>query len=354
MKKSPLIFDKVHFDRGSFHLEADVEFQEGLFTVVLGPSGSGKTTLLDLAAGFLLPSSGSILEGERDVTILPPDKRSVGVVFQDNALFPHLSVRDNVAYGPKVRGAGRNEAYRVADRYLEMTRMTRYSSRKPSSLSGGEQQRISLARALAIEPDLLLLDEPFSALDASLRKKLRNEVKQIQRETGITAILVTHDQDEALALADELAVMRNGLITQKAVPEKVWKYPSDLFTALFVGRTSQLSIQRISEKQKGFYLIETNAGVLEMISEEQPPSLPATLIVRPEDLIPEKNGCLRATVIEREYSGGHWKISLETGIFPDKIDWDFIGAIPPDIGDNMTFNIRSGSGRILSGKTEGF
>lgn len=354
MKKSPLIFDKVTFDRGGFHLEADVRFQEGLFTVVLGPSGSGKTTLLDLAAGFLQPSSGSILEGERDVTILPPNKRRVGVVFQDNALFPHLSVRDNVAYGPRVRGASRAEAYGVADRYLEMTRMTRYSSRKPSSLSGGEQQRISLARALTIEPELLLLDEPFSALDASLRKDLRNEVRQIQRETGITALLVTHDQDEALALADELAVMRNGTITQKARSEIIWKYPTDLFTALFVGRTSRLSVKRISGKQNAVYLIETDVGVLEMTSDEALPSLPATLIVRPEDLMPEKDGCLRGTVTEREYSGGHWKITLAAGSFPDKIDWDYIGTCPPGLGETVRFNIRPGSGRILPGNAEQF
>lgn len=349
MKKSPLIFEKVQFHRGSFHLVADVRFQEGLFTVVLGPSGSGKTTLLDLAAGFLQPSSGLILEGERDVTLLPPDKRRVGVVFQDNALFPHLSVRDNVAYGPKVRGEATSQAYRTADRYLEMTRMTRYASRKPSSLSGGEQQRISLARALAIEPDLLLLDEPFSALDASLRKSLRNEVRQIQKETGITALLVTHDQDEALALADELAVMRNGRITQKAAPDIVWKYPVDLFTALFVGRTTRLSVKRISKNRKGTYLVETSAGVLEMVSEEQAPSLPATLIVRPEDLIPAGNGCLSAIIVAREYSGGHWKISLETGNPTDRIDWDYIGTSPPDVGEKVSFNIRSGSARVLPG-----
>ncbi len=349
MNISPLIFNEVHFTRGDFLLDVDAQFKEGELTVVLGPSGSGKTTLLDLAAGFLQPTRGSILEGKRNVTLLPPNKRNVGVVFQDHALFPHMSVRENVAYGPKVRGMGDSRAEAIADKYLEMTDMTRYASRAPSSLSGGEMQRVALARALAIEPDILLLDEPFSSLDAALRRKLRNEVRQIQKRTGITALLVTHDQDEALALADELAIMRNGIIVQKGRPEDLWKNPVDLFTALFIGRTTRLSIQQISQKGAGILLVETEAGTLAVEREGRIPDLPATLIIRPEDLLPVKDGSLNGRVSNSEYSGGHWKINLVSNNPADLIDCDFPGSSPPDAGETMSFNIRPSSARILSG-----
>ena len=349
MKTSPLIFNSVRFTRGDFLLDVDVRFREGELTVILGPSGCGKTTLLDLAAGFLRPSGGSILEGERDVTLWPPDKRKVGVVFQDHALFPHLNVKDNVSYGPKVRGANKVRAGIIADGYLEMTHMTKYASRMPSSLSGGERQRVALARSLAIEPDILLLDEPFSSLDAALRRTLRNDVRQIQEQTGITAILVTHDQDEALALADELAVMRQGRIIQMGKSGKLWKNPADLFTALFLGRTTRLSVHRISSVIAGELMVETIAGTVRMEIEDTRPVLPSTLVIRPEDLIVTQNGTLSGQVTKTEYAGGHWKIRLEVGDGTDMIDCNIHDAVPPAIGDLLSLDIRPGSARILPG-----
>ena len=349
MKTSPLIFNCVRFVRGDFSLDINVRFPEGKLTVILGPSGCGKTTLLDLAAGFLRPSGGSILEGEQDVTLWPPNKRNVGVVFQDHALFPHLTVRDNVAYGPKVRGTGKVKADNIATGYLEMTHMSKYATRMPSSLSGGERQRVALARSLAIEPDILLLDEPFSSLDAALRRTLRNEVRQIQKHTGITAILVTHDQDEALALADELAVMRHGRIIQMGKPGELWKNPADLFTALFLGRTTRLSVRRISPLNTGGLMVETAAGTIRIDNTDKLPVLPSTLVIRPEDLILTKSGPLTGQVTEVEYAGGHWKIRLNAGDGTDMIDCDIHDTLPPSAGDLLTLNVRPGSARILPG-----
>ncbi len=350
MKTSALIFKSIEFRREGFYLRADNTFPAGKLTVILGPSGSGKTTLLDLAAGFLKPDRGSIMEGSQDVTSLSPEKRRVGVVFQDNALFPHLSVKDNVAFGPRARGMGRRQAGMVADRYLEMTRISRYAQKKPSSLSGGEKQRVSLARALAIEPEILLLDEPFSSLDASLRRDMRNEVRRIQRETGITAVLVTHDQEEALSLADYLTVMRDGEITQMGSPAELWNFPDNLFTALFLGRSTRLKIDKISILKSNLYSVETAAGSIWVEQEGEIPDLPATLIIRPENLRVSNSGKIRGTVIEAEYSGDQWKINLSVpGNSSDQIEFNCPDAAAPIIGDSVTLLHQPGSVRILPG-----
>ncbi len=350
MKTSALIFKNIEFRRDGFYLRADNTFPAGKLTVILGPSGSGKTTLLDLAAGFLKPDKGSIMEGNLDVTTLSPEKRRVGVVFQDHALFPHLSVRDNVAYGPRARGMGRRQAAAAADKYLEMTRISRYAKKKPSSLSGGEKQRVSLARALAIEPEILLLDEPFSSLDASLRRDMRNEVRSIQRETGITAVLVTHDQEEALSLADFLAVMRDGEITQMGIPADLWKYPENLFTALFIGRSTRLKIRKISSLKDNVYSVDTAAGSLKVEYGEDIPELPATLIIRPENLWISNTGDIRGTVREAEYVGDQWKIYLSVpGSSSDLIEFNCPDSAAPATGETVTLMHRPGSVRMLPG-----
>ena len=350
MKTSALIFNNIEFRRDDFYLKVDNTFPAGKLTVILGPSGSGKTTLLDLAAGFLKPDKGRIMEGNLDVTTLSPEKRSVGVVFQHHALFPHLSVRDNVAYGPRARGMNRRQAGDVADKFLEMTRIARYAKKKPSSLSGGEKQRVSLARALAIEPEILLLDEPFSSLDASLRRDMRNEVRSIQRETGITAVLVTHDQEEALSLADYLAVMQNGEIAQMGSPPDLWNYPENLFTALFIGRSTRLKIREIASLKDNLYSVETAAGTLRVEYERKIPELPATLIIRPENLRISNTGSIRGTVREAEYIGDQWKIYLSVpGSNSDLIECNCHDAAAPAIGETVTLMHQPGSVRILPG-----
>jgi len=212
-----------------------LEIGAGEFFSLLGPSGCGKTTTLRMVAGFERPDAGRVLIGERDVTEAPPHRRPVNTVFQSYALFPHLSVRDNVAFGLRFTDLPKEERRRKVDAALSLVRLEGYGKRKPHQLSGGEQQRVALARALVLEPRVLLLDEPLGALDAKLRKALQLELKTIQREVGITFVYVTHDQEEALTMSDRLAVMAQGRIEQLGTPRQVYEEPETAFVADFLG-----------------------------------------------------------------------------------------------------------------------
>jgi ABC-type Fe3+/spermidine/putrescine transport system ATPase subunit len=217
-----------------------VNIAAGEFITLLGESGSGKTTMLRLIAGFEQPSSGEIwMKGVR-LDTLPPYKRRVNTVFQQYALFPHLNVRDNVAYGLRVTNAPANEIGKRVDDALRMVKMDSFAAARPSTLSGGQQQRVALARALVNRPLLLLLDEPLSALDANLRKEMQSELKSLQREVGITFLFVTHDQDEAMALSDRIALLRNGALEQIASPREIYSHPATAYTAQFIGQTNLL------------------------------------------------------------------------------------------------------------------
>jgi len=219
----------------------DLDIADGEFFAVLGPSGSGKTTVLRMIAGFETPTSGSIELGGRDTTRVPPFRRDVNTVFQDYALFPHMSVADNVAYGLRVRRVGKPERVRRVAEVLEMVRLPDLGTRKPGELSGGQRQRIALARALINRPRVLLLDEPLGALDLKLREQMQVELKSIQRDVGITFVFVTHDQDEALTLCDRLAVMHDGRLEQVGSPEEVYERPATRFVAEFVGTSNVIS-----------------------------------------------------------------------------------------------------------------
>lgn len=212
----------------------------GEFLTLLGESGSGKTTLLRLIAGFEQPSSGEIWMGGERLDILPPYKRPVNTVFQNYALFPHLNARDNVAYGLRVKGTPGSEITGRVEEALSMVKMQGFALSKPSQLSGGQQQRITLARALVNRPKLLLLDEPLSALDANLRKQMQSELKALQREIGITFLFVTHDQEEAMALSDRIALLRDGALEQVAPPREIYARPATAYTAQFIGQTNLL------------------------------------------------------------------------------------------------------------------
>jgi len=355
LSSQSLIFKDIRYRRDSFDLHVNLRFPKSLLTVVLGPSGCGKTTLLDLAAGFLRPNSGAILEGDIDVTASSPDKRRMGVIFQDYALFPHLSVMDNAAYGPLMRGFGRKKARSIARHYLGMVDMKGAASRKPLSLSGGEKQRVALARALATEPDYLLMDEPFNSLDAALREELRREFASIRRSMGITAILVTHDQNEALTLADNLALMRAGRIVQAGMSRNLWENPVDLFAATFIGRTTRLQVRRITPEAFGISRVETDAGIIALDSKFCSVDLPATLIVRPENLqvsAGRRAGAeIEGQVAETEYAGGYWRVRLSSGNKVDLIDCNIPGPLPPKIGEKLRLSIRPGAARLLSGST---
>jgi putative spermidine/putrescine transport system ATP-binding protein len=215
--------------------DIDLSIPQGKLTTLLGPSGCGKTTSLRMLAGYTTPTSGRILIDGADSTTLPPEKRGLGMVFQSYALFPHMTVADNVGYGLKLRGiTGTARRDRIAES-LEMVGLGHLSASRPRKLSGGQQQRVALARAIAIRPKLLLLDEPLSNLDARLRVQMRSEIRRIQSETGLTVVLVTHDQDEALEMSDEMVLMRAGKIMQQGSPSSVFGSPSNRFVAEFLG-----------------------------------------------------------------------------------------------------------------------
>jgi putative spermidine/putrescine transport system ATP-binding protein len=219
---------------------ADLSVDDGELFAILGPSGSGKTTLLRLIAGFEQPTSGTIKLGGKDVTALPPARRDTNTVFQQYALFPHMTVAQNVEYGMRVRGVGKPERRHRAAEALEMVRLAGYDARKPAELSGGQQQRVALARALVGRPRVLLLDEPLGALDLKLREQMQVELKAIQREVGITFVIVTHDQDEALTLCDRLVVLNSGRIEQIGPAREVYENPANRFVADFVGTSNVL------------------------------------------------------------------------------------------------------------------
>src|SRR3954471_22890332 len=240
----------------------DLEIARGEFFTMLGPSGSGKTTTLRLIAGFELPDTGRVELGGRDVTHVPPYARDVNTVFQDYALFPHMSVADNVAYGLRLRGAGRAERRARAAEALEMVRLPDVGARKPAQLSGGQRQRVALARAIVNRPRVLLLDEPLGALDLKLRQEMQVELKRIQSEVGITFVYVTHDQEEALTMSDRLAVFDQGRIVQVGAPAEVYEHPATAFVAGFVGTSNVLERggRRFTVRPEKVRLLEPGAA----------------------------------------------------------------------------------------------
>ncbi|MFI4999916.1 MAG: ABC transporter ATP-binding protein, partial [Reyranellales bacterium] len=220
--------------------DVSLSVADGEFLVLLGPSGCGKTTTLRMVAGFIEPSAGHVKLGGTDVTLLPPWKRNAGMVFQSYALFPHLTVAQNVAFGLEMRKLPRADIGRRVDEALALVRLGGYGGRLPRQLSGGQQQRVALARALAVRPDVLLLDEPLSNLDAKLRQEVRVEIRELQRQLGLTTVMVTHDQEEALTMADRLVVMNEGSVRQVGTQRDLYERPADRFVAGFVGRSTFL------------------------------------------------------------------------------------------------------------------
>jgi putative spermidine/putrescine transport system ATP-binding protein len=219
----------------------ELDIADGEFFAMLGPSGSGKTTVLRMVAGFETPTEGRVLLGGEDVTDRPPFTRDVNTVFQDYALFPHMSVRENVEYGLRVKGVGRAERRSRAEAALETVRLASYGDRRPHELSGGQRQRVALARALVNRPRVLLLDEPLGALDLKLRREMQIELKGLQRDVGITFVFVTHDQEEALTMSDRIAVFNDGRIEQVATPAELYERPATAFVAGFVGTSNLVS-----------------------------------------------------------------------------------------------------------------
>lgn len=226
----------------------NLHIQKGQLVSFLGPSGCGKTTTLRMIAGFETPDSGTIILDDEDISRIPPNKRGIGMVFQAYALFPNMTIKDNVMFGLKMQHKSKEEMSSMADKVLDLVRLTNTAKRYPHQLSGGQQQRIALARALAIQPRVLLLDEPLSALDAEVRVVLRGEIRRIQSSLGITTVYVTHDQEEALSISDLVVVMNNGVIEQVGTPQEIYRKPNTRFVATFIGTANEFH-GVVAEKQ---------------------------------------------------------------------------------------------------------
>ncbi|MCJ8507916.1 ABC transporter ATP-binding protein [Rhizobium lemnae] len=263
----------------------------GELVSLLGASGCGKTTTLRLVAGFLQPSSGTIRLGDRDLTRLPAHQRDIGLVFQNYALFPHLSVRDNVSFGLKQRGADAAERKKRADRMLERVGLSSFADRMPAALSGGQKQRVALARALVIEPPLLMFDEPLSNLDAKLRVDMRVEIRRLQRANGTTSLYVTHDQEEAFSISDRVAIMNAGRIMQLDTPEVLYQRPANSFVARFVGFENLIDMT-VVERLGETVTARTKDGALLQLSQERLGAIPDRFILaaRPDGLAVARDG----------------------------------------------------------------
>jgi putative spermidine/putrescine transport system ATP-binding protein/spermidine/putrescine transport system ATP-binding protein len=290
-----------------------LKVQRGEFLTLLGPSGCGKTTLLNLIAGFIDPDSGELFIDEQRVTDTPPHQRSIGMVFQNYALFPHMDVAANVAFGLKMRKTPRDEIKKRVAAALDIVRLGGLGDRRPRQLSGGQQQRVALARALVINPQVLLLDEPLSALDKNLRAEMQVELKQIQRRVGITTVFVTHDQGEALSLSDRIAVMSNGVIQQISEPGDVYRRPANSFVASFIGDINRIP-GRVVERDGARARISIPGGSVVTIACDAAAGTDVDVFVRPESLSLEAadgaNVVARGSVSAHVYQGTHVDVHL--------------------------------------------
>jgi putative spermidine/putrescine transport system ATP-binding protein len=337
--------------------EASLKVGEGEFVVLLGPSGCGKTTTLRMVAGFVEPTAGTISLGNRDITRLPPWQRNAGLVFQSYALFPHLTVAGNVAFGLQMRKVPPSDiAPRVAES-LKLVRLAHLADRLPRQLSGGQQQRVALARALVFRPDVLLLDEPLSNLDAKLRQIVRVEIRELQRKLGLTTVMVTHDQEEALTMADRLVVMNEGSIRQIGTQRDLYERPADLFVAGFVGRSSFLE----GALEPGGILRTSGGLVIRCNGASLAPGA-ASLTLRPERVListaapadPIEN-TFRGEVEFVSYLGAqldvHVRLSSSDRIIAQISNRE--DGFNPSIGDKIFVSWRASAASVFAGRPDG-
>ena len=301
--------------------ECSLEILQGEFVALLGPSGCGKTSLLRLIGGFLTPDEGSIVIGGKDVARLPPFRRNIGFVFQSYALFPHLTVEQNLAFGLKMRGTYRSGGRERIHQCLEMVKLSGMEARMPYQLSGGQQQRVALARALVIKPDLLLLDEPLGALDRKLREEMQLELKALQRSVGITTLFVTHDQDEALTMADRVIVMNAGRIEQIGSPAEIYENPLTRFVAEFIGSSNFFSGELCPGPNQNMVFNSNGGPCFQVLVDNVDPKRSSkTLMVRPEKITvhaswqPSVNANqFRAAVVDIVYLGSVTRVRATIG-----------------------------------------
>jgi putative spermidine/putrescine transport system ATP-binding protein len=348
-----LEIDRITKRYGEVHAVRDVSLDvaDGEFVVLLGPSGCGKTTTLRVIAGFAKPTSGAVRLGERDITYLPPWKRNAGLVFQSYALFPHLTVAENVAFGLEMRKVSKSEMNDRIREALRLVQLGQLGERLPRQLSGGQQQRVALARALVFRPDVVLLDEPLSNLDAKLRQEVRVEIRELQRKLALTTVMVTHDQEEALTMADRLVVMNDGTVRQIGTQQDLYERPTDRFVAGFVGRSTF-----IDGEVEGPGRFRSVGGLV--LSCNATTAGPATLALRPERIIlgSAQNGGmdnhLPGVVEFVSYLGAtvdvHVRISPKERVLaqlPNRAD----GSISK-VGDNVHVAWPAGDGIVFVGR----
>lgn len=306
MNKHSLDLVSITHRYGSFAAVdgVDLAIAPGEIVALLGPSGCGKTTLLRIVAGFVKQTHGSVLVDGGAIDGFAPDRRDVGIVFQNYALFPHMTVAQNVAYGLQARGRSRSDTQRRVVECLEIVQLPHVADRYPRQLSGGQQQRVALARAIAIEPQILLLDEPFSALDKNLRLDMQIEIKRLQRKLGLTAILVTHDQEEAMSVADRIAVMRHGRVEQLGSPVEIYDSPATLFVNSFIGTTNLMS-GAVLDSQRGALAIALDAGGVIAVPARAGLQIgdKVTVSIRPEQLL-----------LSPEPSAARWPVDLDMSL----------------------------------------
>ena len=293
-----------------------LDIQEGEFFTLLGPSGCGKTTLLRMIAGFNSIEGGDFYFGEKRINDVPAHKRDIGMVFQNYAIFPHLTVRENVAYGLKARKMPAKEIKPKVDEALELVQISHLADRKPNELSGGQQQRVALARAFVIEPSVLLMDEPLSNLDAKLRVQMRSVIKKLQRRLGITTIYVTHDQEEALTMSDTVVVLNGGRIQQIGEPKRIYDEPKNAFVADFIGESNIISGEMIED-----YTVRMLDTEFQCVDEGFAPNEPVDVVVRPEDvmIVGEDVGMLTGVVESVTFKGVHYEMMVDTGAMRWKV-----------------------------------
>ena len=313
---STLAIEKLRIAYGKLDAVKDLslKIEHGQLVSLLGPSGSGKTSVLRAIGGYLTPAGGSIKLDGRDITRDPPQFRDMGMVFQNFVLFPHMSVLDNVEFGLRTRGVGKEERRRRATDALAMVQMEKFLNRLPFQLSGGQQQRVALARALVIRPKVLLMDEPMGALDAKLRTQAQEEIRAVQKEVGVTTILVTHDQQEAMAMSDRIILMRDGAIVDDGDPWRLYREPRDAFTAEFLGSTTLLPVDVLEVTGDQSRVRVTGLNHEFTANGVGPVSSSAFVSLRPEDIICSRepvSGAVTGRVAKRMFYGVNTFLRVE-------------------------------------------
>ena len=317
MKKAEVKFENItkKFNETVAVDNVSCIFEAGTLTTLLGPSGCGKTTSLRIIAGLERATSGKILVDNEDVTILPATDRDVSMVFQSYALFPHMSVIENVSYGLKMINVNKEEYTEKALETLKLVNLDGYENRMPSELSGGQQQRVAVARAIVLKPKVLLFDEPLSNLDAKLRRQVREDIREIQQKLGVTTIYVTHDQEEALAISDKVIVMNKAVIAQQGSPKDLYNFPKNKFVANFIGDANDVSAEIINKQSNTFELKLAEMSV--KIESNQDLNDKVTLALRPEKIKIERNNdnnCIHATIKNASFVGSSYQYILNSKI----------------------------------------